>query len=1383
MDNFSILKTNVGLTTNLKIIVDSSYGLFMESIDSATELSASKFKKVRFNKDNYFDELFSFFYKNLPSEIAFHIKYEDDNDNQFTNFESQYDDLYQMGARNIDNNKNYKEEFEFFAPIYFTKGKFPKYFIIFRADGPGLINLTKNNFKSEIINKLKCIKIIDLTKNTVLGQWIEKNFTKNTLFPDTPLEVDFRKDEFTRWNGIDFSTGGYSYKSAFLNDTLEYENPIFDLEKFVFDGYQRNKVVFPNIINFSFLFDDTPATPTSLRKWSLNRYFGFYLKDMELVTAVSPYIPIELKSDIYISDNNNIKSSTGNYPFNDKKSEDTFNNRSYYIEYLGNFYKVEQYKVKQPFKKAKVATNSSSVTVEQFTQLELYTYKIISDISLYGKQSLLNKNICLLDSTNHIIKYSDYSPFTIDGFDDVDVWLIEIDGKMHNIINNLNWKEGISALKVNTDYAFEFTIDNYKYYINQSDSSYTNNVSLTVDSNNAPKNFKIYRLNFTDIKDFDTTIIDTEYSKYEYENSSSLTKTDETKMYFPDLRSNSYPGDYDDYVYNGDVINIPSSSEYTSGFETFRIVNNDLTEMWRKNAVYSRWGFENSLSANDQPYLLNNSSLFENFNRSVNPFYPIPSRFDRNLDYFYTVNSSTSSYVHHTLHVEDHTGLNGQFLINKDFRFELDKYLNTGTYSVGTSSATYSFDYFSYFFGKKTYFDNGNIVKNTKKYSEFNLGDKDTPNITLFRNIKFMMYDIDNIKYENGNLTDINLNTSNKFDDYKFSILLSDNVDNDMSWYIVDEWNNKEIYYPGSIVVFDDMLFQTSTQSGPINYVPIGFNGLVFEFCPWIYPGWSTYNHVSVTASLLWNPTYEIGGSYSTDDVIYNSGEYYKYDSSLSVSLWNPYITYTSSNVVLYKGFFYTSGTSSNSTRPNNYRASKYVDSNDDKYWTKSSINYKSVCKWNLIQLYDVNKIYIIGDYVVYNETVYKCINSSFNGSIDAKTPTNTDYWIRIGSIKPDTNVIYNTTKNAVINLNEKYYIIQSNTSDATLQNGINIYINKKWKNILVNISIDDNTIKNISNVDRDNLYGFNLYQLGMTYSTGLDSPVNIKLTAANFIKCINDISNTYGFTDYLNYIVISEDGTSKSYNYKNLKGLTHLIKCEYPDRLDVNFNSLTHMEELSPINLMKSSKSLTGGILDDINKLNYYNNLIPAYKISKSEEFNTNPMFGTDIGETKYYQIYRHSGYYMPIFYEIDLFKRPSITSSLYGNYKFDTELTNFGIVKQRIISKVNRIESILKLKDRNDFRSIYPMLDEFGYTTVDFFIFKSTWDFNYHYECINNTNNKTTDNVIDLIREIQLIDMDTTTTTTTTAAPTTTTTTATPTTTTTTAPPAPPPGPPSSS
>src|ERR1035437_770100 len=243
---FGLLRTNTGLSTNIKIVVDSNYGLFMESIDSLPELSATKFKKVIFNKENYFDEMIPSFYNptthikpsstlsalSIPPEIAFSIRYNNDNDTMSNKYEDQYDDIYQMGARNIIDNKDYTEEYEFFAPIYFTKGTFPKYFSIFRVDGPGLIELNKDNFISEIINKLKCIKIIDLTRNTPIGEWIEKNFIKNTLFPSSPLEIDFRSDEFTKWNGIDYAVGGYTDKSAFLDDTMGYENPLFDLEKF-----------------------------------------------------------------------------------------------------------------------------------------------------------------------------------------------------------------------------------------------------------------------------------------------------------------------------------------------------------------------------------------------------------------------------------------------------------------------------------------------------------------------------------------------------------------------------------------------------------------------------------------------------------------------------------------------------------------------------------------------------------------------------------------------------------------------------------------------------------------------------------------------------------------------------------------------------------------------------------------------------------------------------------------------------------------------------------------------------------------------------------------------------------------------------------------------
>ena len=74
------------------------------------------------------------------------------------------------------------------------------------------------------------------------------------------------------------------------------------------------------------------------------------------------------------------------------------------------------------------------------------------------------------------------------------------------------------------------------------------------------------------------------------------------------------------------------------------------------------------------------------------------------------------------------------------------------------------------------------------------------------------------------------------------------------------------------------------------------------------------------------------------------------------------------------------------------------------------------------------------------------------------------------------------------------------------------------------------------------------------------------------------------------------------------------------------------------------------------------------------------------------------------------------SFYNPVYGNYKFDTNLTNFGIMLERRVRKINRIGSILKLQKN----SIYPMLDEFGYTFMDFFIFRSTWDQGYHFESV---------------------------------------------------------------
>jgi len=1278
LKSFGLLRTNVGLTTNIKIMVDSVYKLSLDSIDSNGNLSIDKYKKVSFNKNNYYDELIPYFYKELPNEIAYQIRYNKDVDTMSDDFAHQYDELYSCGARNISNNKNYKEEFEYFAPLYINRKELPSNFIIFRVDGTGLGIISKDNFRNEILKKFKTVKLFDLTKNSPLGEWLDINFRNNKYFPHSPLEMDFRELEFCKWNGIDYLSGGYTSKSLFIDDILDEEKEIFELEKFVFENYKKNNVVFPNILNLSFLFNDEPSTPELKRKWSINRYYGFYLEDMELVTTISPYITPFLVSDVVIQENNIIYSaSSPEDPFIEKWSD----NRPYYIEYNGNYFIVEKIRELQGISIQDIQLNINLFN-EQYGEVYITKYKIISDLDLSGKELYINRNYGIIDSTNRLLDYNNNS-INIDNFDSADVWLIEIDGIYHNLVKDEN-----NDIIVFSDYSFKFNENSYDYKV----ANDTKVVSTLVDFVNIPKKFPIFNVKFSDIKDFDTKIVDTEFSKYEYEKLDEITETDETKLYLEDLTSNSNPKELDDFIYNNKVSYIPVSSEYTANYETFKIEKNNLSDIWRINPVYCRWEFQKSISANDYGYLLNNSIIFEDYNRTTNPFDPEPKRIERNLDYFYTINSSTSSYIHHSLHIENI--VNGT--IDNNFSFEMDKYMNVSTYSIGTYSATYSFDYFSYFFDRTSEFYNGKIIKNTRKYSEFNIGDNIIPNITLFRGIEFRIYNIESLILDtNGDINNINLLSSNEFEDYKFSILLSNNDNNSMSWTIIDDWKMDKAYENGSVVVFDDIIYISTSDVTTTNPIRV-INNIQVKSAPYNQaPQWTYYNP---TYSIFWSPTI----AYNEGDVVYNSGEYYYYSGTSSIDdFWNPqtaFIGYNVGDVVLYKGSYYQSMTSSNHYDPNIKYKGVY------EIWIPTESNSY---KWELVELWNPGELYNGPDYldkklIYHNDSVW-IATLNIGDSIDPDSePGISNIWAKKYSLEPDTNFIYPGV-NPIISMNNRYYLCDSNQNGDTLDNGIVIYINKKWKNILININISDNTLLNLSNSDRDILYD-DIYR---------------NLTCYNFISAINNINNKHGFTDFLNYVIIHENGDIDRYSYDNdIKNLPYFIKCETPDEFNVKVFSLTKIPISIP-NELKVTRFLYDGVIDNISKLNWYNNIPVSANIIENdfqpkvfENYSGNKNIKSDT-------IYRFSGYYSPVFSDISIFKKPSEYDNI-GNYKFDTTLSDFGIVKERKIRKVNSKGSILKLSNKNDIKSIYPMVDEFGYSICDFFIFKSTWDFEYHIESI---------------------------------------------------------------
>ena len=1319
MESFALLRTNVGLTTNVKLVVTSDYALYLDSIVSTPELSDTRFKRFRFNKEQYWDDLLPAFYQNIPPDLAFKVKFDNDDSNMSDDFANQYDDIYQYGARNIVDNKFYNEEFEYFAPLHISNKKFPTNFIIFRLDGPGLFKLDKNNFNSEILKKLKVVKNFDLSLKTNLGQWINNSFILNRYYPNQSLFIDFRQMEFSYWKGIDFDRGGYTEKSFMMDSVLEYEQPYSEMEKFILDGYKNNKVIYPNLVNFSFLFDDTPATKTSLRKWSLNRYLGFYFDDLTLVRKYSPNVLPKMRLDVIVDENNLLYSPSNDTPFLEEWRDNSFP----YIEINGVYYKIEEFRQDTNLQLQKIK-NTQSTYEDVVSITSKIKYKIISDISLEGIGfNDINKNLIKIDSNNRLT-FQDDVPVTINDFDSADVWIIEIGDRFHSII----YEDGYYV--INTDYGFRQSREKFEYFINDPDPNYLNTIDLITKNDYPPIEFNIYKCKFTNIKQFDTDIVDTEYSKFEYIKSNSLTNTDEPKMYVEDLESTSNPKDLVEFRLQNNIINLPTSSEYTANSETFRIISNSLSSLWRKNEVRLKWGFVGSLSSNDYPYLLNNSFLSEDYNRTCDTSGTELSRTKRNLDFFYTINSDSDDYSFHSLHIEDYK--NGTLDPNFDFR--LEHYLGL----------TYSLDYFNYLFSKKLFFEKGSVSKRGKKYSTFMSGDTSIPNITLFRGLRFRISEVDNINISDNKIQKINLRNSNKFEDWKFSILTSQNdyiilpsgpntndttilkSENVLKWAIIDDWKHEKDYDIDTLALFNDILYQSKTASRIINPSDNPSNS----------NQWTPYTQSSIFYSPLYKGLTNSNNMTSFDakypPLVYNSGDYYYSDGRGLWDFWQNTATYSTNNVVSYKGKNWISLVNSNKTIPSE-TSGYYVDSEFVNTWQETNIP----TRWTKVELWNSEKdygeevswdniLFTFGNYALYDGVVYATTDFPTPG-----TPPNIDSkWIRIYSLVPDTTYLYSTTINAnnIISLNGKYYQCLSNTYpfgyqpdlfyNFTLDNGIYVIINEKFKNILINIYINDNTYNESTLVG--NYYQITNSFLKNTNRDDIYQSIYRKLSVNNIMNCLNDLSNNFGFSDKVKYVIVGEDGKVKIYDFNDLNNvgqLPYLLTCSPADQFFVRKRSNILQSSTLKSSEIKPKRILNDSNIENLGQINWYNEMHLASIITKNIQKTVSIPNYSGLTNDNFNKIYRHTGFYEPITRDVELFDSPSFSNGQ-TNYKFDTELTNFGLMRQRIVSKVNRKGNLLKLRNNSKLQSIYPMVDEYGYHIVDFFIFKSTWDYEYHYE-----------------------------------------------------------------
>lgn len=278
--SFALLRTNPKLTSNVKLVVDSSGEIFLSSFRANKELSRIEYQKYPVSANESYADNVASFYKGLPSTEKYQALRSFSDITVFSDYKFQYEDQYQYGAIH-NTTKLYDEQYKIFAPIWLEKNM-PSHFVVYRIED---VNYTttfeenafgQNERIKELLKNATIVKTFDLSKQSNVGKYLS-NHVNDKLFPESALSINFNEGAQSTFNGIDLVNGGFARKTEQLDKYYsQVDYPEIFNNQTITQGFERNEIAIANIINLEFLFDDDMADD-----YKIYRYFGLYVDSFD----------------------------------------------------------------------------------------------------------------------------------------------------------------------------------------------------------------------------------------------------------------------------------------------------------------------------------------------------------------------------------------------------------------------------------------------------------------------------------------------------------------------------------------------------------------------------------------------------------------------------------------------------------------------------------------------------------------------------------------------------------------------------------------------------------------------------------------------------------------------------------------------------------------------------------------------------------------------------------------------------------------------------------------------------------------------------------------------------------------------------------------------
>ena len=400
--SFQLVRTNPKLTGNIKFTINDQDKMWFNSIDANEHLSKDSYKRVAIDPSiSMAGNMYRFFNGgSTASELVFSMSESFDSTKTSNDFKDQYDFSHYFSGAKYLSNRRYDEKMSYFAPLY-LKDNIPDYFVIFKIENPLNKKITelksnypenKEDYLKELFKTSSIVKTFDIGKDTTVGKYI-RDYYNDSNFPKSPISAKYEEDEFTTFNGILYDSGVLGNRGELLDSLYSSSNPLKYFEEFITLGFERNGVIFPNIINFEFLFDDETS-----EVYDFNRYFGVYVNALELdkldidlkraylergswensprfrreffenedivinqENSDGAILPIKMNS-LYLSDFENIFSDQSNMFFNYIQDRDN----NLYIPKLDSPYTIERDDLGQEVFTSKIRMSNKNIDIGKF---------------------------------------------------------------------------------------------------------------------------------------------------------------------------------------------------------------------------------------------------------------------------------------------------------------------------------------------------------------------------------------------------------------------------------------------------------------------------------------------------------------------------------------------------------------------------------------------------------------------------------------------------------------------------------------------------------------------------------------------------------------------------------------------------------------------------------------------------------------------------------------------------------------------------------------------------------------------------------------------------------------------------------------------------------